>query len=51
MLEEDVARLSPFVRKHINVIGTCSFARPDLGPAGVRPLRDPDQPDWDEEPL
>ncbi|GAA3691229.1 hypothetical protein GCM10022224_065880 [Nonomuraea antimicrobica] len=43
------ARLSPFVRRHINVIGTCSFAQPDLGPAGVRQLRDPDEPDWDED--
>ncbi|WP_202126077.1 Tn3 family transposase [Actinomadura physcomitrii] len=42
LAEEDVARLSPFVRKHINVIGTYTFAPPDLGPAGVRDLRDPD---------
>ncbi|MFI7636019.1 Tn3 family transposase [Nonomuraea sp. NPDC049400] len=33
LAEEDVARLSPFVRQHINVIGTYSFARPVLGPA------------------
>jgi hypothetical protein len=46
--EEDVARLSPFGRRHINVIGTYTFALPDLGPAGVRELRDPDQPDWDD---
>ncbi|GLY76063.1 transposase [Actinoallomurus iriomotensis] len=39
---EDVARLSPLVRKHINVIGTYTFAPPDLGPTGVRDLRDPD---------
>jgi hypothetical protein len=38
----DVARLSPFGRKHINVIGTYTFAPPDLGPGGVRDLRDPD---------
>jgi hypothetical protein len=36
--DEDVARLSPFVRGHINVIGTYTFAPPDLGPAGVRDL-------------
>lgn len=42
LLEEDVARLSPFGRKHINVIGTYSFTAPDLGPSGVRELRDPD---------
>lgn len=46
--DEDVARLSPFVRKHINVIGTYTFAPPDLGPAGVRDLRDPDAEDDDD---
>ncbi|WP_433357363.1 Tn3 family transposase [Microtetraspora malaysiensis] len=49
--EEDLARLSPFVRQHINVIGTYSFAPPDLGPAGVRQLRNPDEPDWEEDIL
>ncbi|MFD8529828.1 DUF4158 domain-containing protein [Streptosporangium canum] len=24
------------------------FALPDLAPVGVRDLRDPDQPDWDD---
>lgn len=48
LLAEDVARLSPYMRRHINVIGTYSFAPPDLGPAGTRPLRDPDEPDLDE---
>lgn len=43
--EEDVARLSPFGRRHINVIGTYTFALPDLGPAGLRKLRNPDEPD------
>ncbi len=47
--DEDVARLSPFVRAHINVNGTYSFSRPDLGPTGIRPLRDPDCGDEDEE--
>lgn len=42
--EEDVARLSPFIRKHINVHGRHSFHRPELG-GGRRPLRDPDAPD------
>lgn len=40
----DVARLSPFIRKHINVHGPYSFYRPGLG-GGRRPLRDPDAPD------
>jgi TnpA family transposase len=38
---EDVARLSPFVRHHINMHGRYSFQLPDL-PGGLRPLRDPD---------
>jgi len=49
VLDEDVARLSPFVREHLNVVGTYTFALPDLGEAGVRPLRDPDAAD-DEMP-
>ncbi|SDK42900.1 Tn3 transposase DDE domain-containing protein [Nonomuraea maritima] len=51
LAEEDVARLSPFVRQHIHVIGTYFFAQPDLGPAGVRQLRNPDEPDWEEDIL
>lgn len=37
--DEDVARLSPFVRHHINVLGRYSFQLPEL-PGGLRPLRD-----------
>ncbi len=37
--DEDLARLSPFVRHHINVLGRYSFQLPDL-PGGLRPLRD-----------
>ncbi|AOP47929.1 Tn3 family transposase [Streptomyces lydicus] len=37
--DEDVARLSPFVRHHINMFGRYSFQLPDL-PGGLRPLRD-----------
>ncbi|MEE1766737.1 Tn3 family transposase [Streptomyces sp. JV185] len=37
--DEDVARLSPFVRHHINMLGRYSFQLPDL-PGGLRPLRD-----------
>ena len=36
---EDVARLSPFVRHHVNVLGRYSFQLPDLS-GGLRPLRD-----------
>ncbi|WP_344458455.1 Tn3 family transposase, partial [Actinomadura kijaniata] len=36
--DEDVARLSPFVRHHVNMLGRYSFQLPDL-PGGLRPLR------------
>lgn len=39
--EEDVARLSPFVRHHINMLGRYSFQLPVL-PGGMRPLRNRD---------
>ncbi|MGW7817889.1 Tn3 family transposase [Streptomyces puniciscabiei] len=42
--DEDVARLSPFVRHHINMLGRYSFQLPDL-PGGLRPLRDSDAPE------
>jgi hypothetical protein len=38
---EDVTRLSPFVRHHINMLGRYSFQLDDL-PGGMRPLRDKD---------
>lgn len=49
ILDEDVARLSPFARDHLNVVGNYTFSLPDLGEAGFRPLRDPDAQD-DEMP-
>jgi Tn3 transposase DDE domain len=42
--DQNVARLSPLVRRHLNVMGRYSFALPNLA-GGLRPLRDPDQPD------
>lgn len=39
--EEDVARLSPFVRHHVNMLGRYSFLLPAM-PGGLRPLRNPD---------
>lgn len=45
VLDEDVARLSPFVREHLNVVGNYTFALPDLGESGIRPLRDSDVAD------
>ena len=44
VLDEDIARLSAYMRKHINVHGHYSFRLPDLGGTG-RPLRDPDHVD------
>ncbi|MGW7823556.1 Tn3 family transposase [Streptomyces puniciscabiei] len=42
--DEDVARLSPFVRHHINMLGRYSFHLPELG-GGLRSLRDLDAQD------
>ena len=52
--DEDVARLSPFMRKHVNVHGKYSFAAvapadPAKGIIPARQLRDPDARDDDEE--
>ncbi|MCG5213282.1 transposase [Streptosporangium sp. KLBMP 9127] len=35
--DEDVARLSPFIHAHVNLLGRYSFALPEL-PGGLRPL-------------
>jgi hypothetical protein len=52
--DEDVARLSPFMRKHINVHGKYSItavdpADPAKGAVATRQLRDPDARDEEEE--
>jgi len=39
--DQDVARLSPFVRHHVNMLGRYSFQLPEM-PGGLRPLRDAD---------
>ena len=40
--DEDVARLSPLIHAHINMLGRYSFAVPDAVARGeLRPLRDP----------
>nr|WP_237751120.1 transposase [Streptomyces collinus] len=36
--EQDAARLSPFVRHHVNMLGRYSFLLPEM-PGGLRPLR------------
>jgi TnpA family transposase len=46
VLDADVARPSPYMRRHINFHGHYSFASTDLGGAR-RALRDPDLPDDD----
>jgi len=46
--DEDVARLSPFMRKHLNVLGAYSFSLPDM-PGGLRELRDPDKLDEEDD--
>ena len=45
--DEDVARLSPFVRQHLNVLGRTRSCCPTWR-GGIRPLRDPDAEDDEE---
>ena len=49
VLEEDLARLSPFVNTNLGVHGTYSFVLPDLAPGAIRDLRDPEAADEDDE--
>jgi TnpA family transposase len=49
VLEEDMARLSPFVNSHLGVHGTYSFVLPDLAPGAIRELRNPDAPEEDDD--
>jgi TnpA family transposase len=46
ILDADLERLSPYMRRHINFHGHHFFNRPDLR-GGRRALRDPDTPDDD----
>lgn len=46
--DEDVARLSPLKFKNLNVLGRYSFT-PTPPRQGLRPLRDPDAPELDDE--
>jgi len=42
VLDDDVARLSPLIHAHINMLGRYSFAMPESVARGeLRPLRDP----------
>ncbi|MEU7898689.1 hypothetical protein AB0B45_38250 [Nonomuraea sp. NPDC049152] len=38
--EEDMARLSPFVNRHLGVHGAYSFVLPDLAPGAILVLPD-----------
>ena len=49
VLEEDLARLSPFVNTNLGVHGTYSFVLPDLAPGAIRELRDPEAVGEDDE--
>ena len=44
-----MARLSPFVSRHLGVHGTYSFVLPDLAPGAIRELRNPDVPEEDDD--
>jgi hypothetical protein len=44
--DEDVTRLSPFIRRHLRVHSDYSFLLPDLADA-LRELRDPSSPDYE----
>lgn len=48
VLDADLARLSPYIRRHINVHGRYSFAAPEPGRV-LRRLRNPDtDPDTED---
>jgi hypothetical protein len=44
-----MARLSPFVSRHLGVHGAYNFLLPDLPPGAIRELRAPEAPDDDDE--
>ncbi|WUW51678.1 hypothetical protein OIU91_03205 [Streptomyces sp. NBC_01456] len=46
--DEDVARLSPLEHKNLNVLGRYNFTA-SQPVSGLRPLRDPDAPDLDDD--
>ena len=46
--DEDVARLSPFLRQHINMHGRYSSSLPDLA-GRLRALRDPGSPEDEDD--
>jgi Domain of unknown function (DUF4158)/Tn3 transposase DDE domain len=46
---EDVARLSPLKHRNLNVLGRYSFTASVPAAGALRPLRDPDAPELDED--
>lgn len=47
--DEDVARLSPLKHKNLNVLGRYSFTASAPASGRLRPLRDPDAVDLDDD--
>jgi hypothetical protein len=47
--DEDVARLSPLKHRNLNVLGRYSFTASTPAAGALRPLRDPDAPELDED--
>ncbi|MFF1394804.1 hypothetical protein ACFVZD_13440 [Streptomyces sp. NPDC058287] len=49
VLDEDVARVSPLKRANLNVLGRYNFTASVPAVGALRPLRDPDSPELDED--
>jgi hypothetical protein len=47
--EEDIARLSPLKHRNLNLLGRYSFTASTPAAGVLRPLRDPDTPEPDED--
>jgi TnpA family transposase len=47
--EEDIARLSPLKHRNLNLLGRYSFTASTPAPGALRPLRDPNAPELDED--
>ncbi|GGZ42687.1 hypothetical protein GCM10010365_74220 [Streptomyces poonensis] len=49
VLDEDVARVSPLKHRNLNLLGRYSFTASIPAVGALRPLRDPDAPELDED--
>lgn len=47
--DEDIARLSPLKHRNLNLLGRYSFSASTPAVGALRPLRDPDAPELDED--